>query len=292
MTSEFGTVTLGAGSAPPPAPPAAPTTLTATAASSSQINLSWHASTTAGVTYNVHRGTTSGFTSSAANVIASGITGTTFSNTGLPGSTTFFYLVSAVNAGGESAPTNQASATTQAGGGVAVGNTLFILAGATQTVTGALSFTSGTAASSDTIPADNGTTFDGTPHNPLIYKITGVNGTYNSGATQFTLFVDSKTAVANGIQLQVLYDFTGSGTFSRTETYHYFPTNDVTGFESYTQAQGLESSSGTFTNLSNGTIEIKVWNAIGTNSSFLNASATAAQGNRSVIVLPFGSLTH
>jgi hypothetical protein len=64
------------------------------------------------------------------------------------------------------------------------------------------------------------------------------------------------------------------------------------GFESYTQAQGLESSSGTFTNMSKGTIEIKVWNAIGTNPGFLNASATATQGNLSDIVLPFSSLTH
>jgi endoglucanase Acf2 len=272
-------------------PPAAPTALTATAASSSQINLSWHASTTAGVTYNVHRGTTSGFTTTATNVIASGVTATTFSNTGLTASTTFFYVVTAINGSGESAPSNQASATTLAGG-TAVGNTLFVQAGATPTVTGALSFTAGTAASSDSIPADNGATFDGTPNNPLVYRVTGVNGTYNGGATQFTLFVDSKTAVGNGIQVQVLYDFTGNGTFSRVETYHYFPTNDVVGFESYTQAQGLESSSGTFTNLSNGAIEIKVWNAIGTNPGFLNASATTAQGSQSVIVLPFGSLTH
>ena len=288
MSSEFGTVTLGAGTTPPAAP-AAPTTLTATAASSSQINLSWQASTTAGVTYNVYRGTTSGFALSAANRVASGVTGTTFSNTGLAASTTFFYVVTAVNAGGESAPSNQASATTPAGTG-ASGNTLFVLAGATPTVTGALSFTAGSGAAADTIPADNGVTHDGTPTNPLIYKITGVNGTYNGGATQFNLFVDAHTSVGNGVQLQVLYDFTGSGTFSRIETYNYFPTNDVTGFESYTQAQGLESSTGTFANLSNGTIEIKVWNAIGTNPSFLNASATAAQGSQSMIVLPYGSI--
>ncbi len=50
--------------------------------------------------------------------------------------------------------------------------------------------------------------------------------------------------------------------------------------------------SGSFSNLSNGTIEIKVWNAIGTNPSFLNASATSAQGNQSAIVLPFNSVTH
>ena len=264
--------------------------MTATAASSSQINLSWHASTTAGVTYNVYRGTASGFAPSATNRIASGITATTFSNTSLAASTTFFYLVTAVNAGGESAASNQASATTLAGATGGTGNTLFVLAGATSTVTGSLSFTAGGGAAADTIPANNGVTHDGSPTNPLIYKITGVNGTYNGGATQFNLFVDAHTAVGNGVQVQVLYDFTGSGTFSRVETYNYFPTNDVTGFESYTQAQGLESSTGAFANLSNGTVEIKVWNAIGTNPSFLNGSATAAQGSQSEIVLPYGSV--
>ena len=82
-----------------------------------------------------------------------------------------------------------------------------------------------------------------------------------------------------------------AGTFSRVETYHYFATDNVTGFESYTQSAGLQSSSGSFVNLSKGTIEINVWNAIGTNPSFLNASATSAQADQSVIVLFFSNAT-
>jgi endoglucanase Acf2 len=101
--------------------PAAPSNLSATAVSSSQINLSWTASSTSGVTYNVYRSTASGFAISSATRIATGVTGTTFSNTGLSASTTFFYLVTAVNANGESVPSNQASATTQSGGGIATG---------------------------------------------------------------------------------------------------------------------------------------------------------------------------
>ena len=54
------------------AAPSAPSGLTATAASSSQINLSWTASTAGSgcsITYNVFRSTTSGFTPSSSNQI-------------------------------------------------------------------------------------------------------------------------------------------------------------------------------------------------------------------------------
>jgi hypothetical protein len=95
--------------------PTAPSALNATAISSSQINLSWAASTsTCPVTYKVFRSTTSGFTPSASNQVASGIATTSFSDTGLTASTAYFYLVEAVNSGGTSAPSNQATATTLA----------------------------------------------------------------------------------------------------------------------------------------------------------------------------------
>ncbi len=88
----------------PPAP-AAPAGLTATATSSSQINLAWTASTTAGVTYTVN---------SAGAVIASGLTTTSYNVTGLTASTSYSYTVSAVLSGVSSAASNTASATTQA----------------------------------------------------------------------------------------------------------------------------------------------------------------------------------
>ena len=98
--------------------PSAPSGLTATAASSSQINLSWTASSSScSVSYNVFRSTTSGFTPSSSNQIASGVSGTTYSNTGLAASTTDYYLVEGTNTGGTSAASNQASATTSASSG-------------------------------------------------------------------------------------------------------------------------------------------------------------------------------
>jgi len=98
--------------------PSAPTGLTATAASSNQINLRWTASSsTCGVTYNVFRSTTSGFTPSTSNQITSGVTATTYSNTGLTASTTYYYLVEGTNSSGTSAASNQANATTSATSG-------------------------------------------------------------------------------------------------------------------------------------------------------------------------------
>jgi hypothetical protein len=96
------------------AAPQPPSNLAATAASSSAINLTWTASPTAGVTYDVFRSTTSGFTPSSSNQIASRGTSTSFADSGLTCNTTYFYLVEAANAGGTSAASNQASATTQA----------------------------------------------------------------------------------------------------------------------------------------------------------------------------------
>ena len=98
----------GTGTAPPPA---APTGLTATAVSTSQINLSWTASTTSGVNYELFRGTASGFTPSSSNLITT-TNLTTYSDTSLTASTNYYYVVEAVSSAGSSAPTAQASATT------------------------------------------------------------------------------------------------------------------------------------------------------------------------------------
>jgi hypothetical protein len=101
--------------------PSAPSNLSATAVSSSQINLGWTASTAGSgcsITYNVYQSTTSGFTPSAANQVASGVTGTNYSAAGLTASTTYYYVVEAVDSSGSSAASNQASAETEAAGAV------------------------------------------------------------------------------------------------------------------------------------------------------------------------------
>jgi beta-galactosidase len=97
------------------APATAPTGVTASASSPSIINLRWAPVApppNCAITYNVYQSTTSGFNPSAATLIASGLTGTTYSNTGLSASTTYYYLVEAVDNAGASAPSAQASAET------------------------------------------------------------------------------------------------------------------------------------------------------------------------------------
>jgi hypothetical protein len=98
--------------------PSAPTGLTATASSSSAIALSWTAVTPPAnctiSSYNVYGSTTNGFTPSSSNLIASGVTGTTYSNTGLTASTTYYYVVEALDSFGSSVASAQASATTPA----------------------------------------------------------------------------------------------------------------------------------------------------------------------------------
>jgi hypothetical protein len=88
--------------------PPVPTGLVATAAATNQINLTWN-SFTNGATYNVKRSTTNG---GPYAVIASGVTATNYSDGGLAGGTIYYYVVSAMVTGNESANSAQATATT------------------------------------------------------------------------------------------------------------------------------------------------------------------------------------
>jgi Glycosyl hydrolase family 12/Cellulose binding domain/Fibronectin type III domain len=109
------------GGSPCAAVPSAPSGVKGTAASSSVINVSWTADTAPAnctiSSYSVFRSTTSGFTPSAGNQIASGVTSTSYSDSGLPPTTTYYYAVEAVDADGTSLPSSQASAETSPASG-------------------------------------------------------------------------------------------------------------------------------------------------------------------------------
>ena len=89
-----------------PTPPAAPAGLTATAGKR-KVTLNWTASSGA-TSYNVKRSTTNG---GPYTTVATGVTATTYTNSGLTTGVTYYYVVTAVNAAGESGNSNQASAT-------------------------------------------------------------------------------------------------------------------------------------------------------------------------------------
>ena len=96
--------------------PSAPSGLTATATSSSAIGLTWSAvippANCTINSYSLYRSTTSGFTPSSSNLIAGGVAGTSYSDTGLAASTTYYYVVEAVDADGTSVASAQVSSTT------------------------------------------------------------------------------------------------------------------------------------------------------------------------------------
>ena len=94
----------------PPAPPATPTGLSAAALSPSQIRATWNAATGA-TSYKVQRspdGSTGWTQVGTSNT-------TSFTDSGLAPSTTYFYRVLSSNSVGDSAASGTASATTQAG---------------------------------------------------------------------------------------------------------------------------------------------------------------------------------
>ncbi|WP_426445558.1 endo-1,4-beta-xylanase [Paenibacillus sp. S-38] len=90
---------------PAPEAPAAPANLIATAGSS-QVRLSWTASAGA-VSYTLKRAAASG---GPYTMVASGVTGTSYTDTGLTNGTTYYYVVSAVNDVGASPDSAQVSA--------------------------------------------------------------------------------------------------------------------------------------------------------------------------------------
>ncbi|MGB7281134.1 MAG: fibronectin type III domain-containing protein [Candidatus Acidiferrum sp.] len=161
-------------SAPDTTPPTAPTNLTATAASSTQINLAWTASTdNVGVTeYKVERCSGAGCTNFAQIATP---TATSFNNTGLTASTSYSYRVRATDAAGNnSAYSNTATATTAAAaagnisvtispvrGGVTISQTLAFTATVTNDV-GAAGVTWSTTAGTLSGQTTTGATFSST----------------------------------------------------------------------------------------------------------------------------------
>ncbi len=165
---------------------------------------------------------------------------------------------------------------------------LYLRDGGAQGVTSALSVNAGPGATTDTIPSADGTNHDGTPYRQLTYQANGLTMRYDSTRTTgFRLYVDAGSTVANGQQARISYDLTGDGTWDRVETYRYFATDPVTGWELYSSSAGLASATGSLGDLAGGRVRIEVWSAIGNGSSLLRVDASDTQGSQSVVTIPY-----
>ncbi|MCX5637773.1 MAG: fibronectin type III domain-containing protein [Planctomycetota bacterium] len=112
VLERFG-VTIDDGAGTTTDPPVAPTGLTATAASSSQINLAWTDNSNNESGFKIERCQEAGC-SNFSQIATVGTNVTTYSNTGLLASTSYTYRVRAYNSAGDSGYSTTASATTLA----------------------------------------------------------------------------------------------------------------------------------------------------------------------------------
>ncbi len=174
--------------------PAAPSSLTATAASSSQINLIWTDNSNNETGFAIDQATNSSFTAGLTTYNV-GANVTSYSASGLAASTTYYYRVRAVNSSGSSANTASASASTMAAGTITVpdGDFSADLAGyvINSNTGGGLTFTSpmngtlsGWSISANPSSA-NGGTYSGWEPYGLVDNITSGNSAspFNSNAT-------------------------------------------------------------------------------------------------------------
>ena len=113
-----------------------------------------------------------------------------------------------------------------------------------------------------------------------MFTATKVTKSWTGGNAAFDLAVDAGTAVGSASQVRISYDLTGNGSFDRVETYRYFATDPVVGYEHYTQDRQLLGATGTMGALSRGTVKVEVWNAIG------NQPTTLGVGSLSRLDLP------
>ena len=203
-----------AGGTPDTTPPTAPSNLTATAASSSQINLAWTASTDdVGVAgYLVERCQGSGCTGFAQ---VATVAGTTYNDTGLAAATSYSYRVRATDAAGNlSGYSITASATTLAGAPTITSFTPSSGPVGTSVTIGGTSFTGATAVR-----------FNGVSTSFTVISDTAIQATVPTGATTGPLSVTTPGGTAtspNNFTVTVTLTVTktgiiGSGTVTSSD---------------------------------------------------------------------------
>lgn len=103
---------------------------------------------------------------------------------------------------------------------------------------------------------------DGQPANAVTFTATGVSAS-SADALAFDLAVDARAAVGQAVQARLAIDRTSDGSIDQTITYRYFATDPTPGWERYTSAAGVRSSTGTSGPLTNATVTLQLWCALG-----------------------------
>jgi hypothetical protein len=165
--------------------PATPTGLTATAVSSSQINLAWTDVSTGNTGQRIERRSPSG-SGSYSTLTTVSATATTYSDTGLTASTSYEYRIVATNPDYDSSPSTAANATTQSGA---------------LSPSWTLDFSSGTPSGYTLTRASSGTYVDSSGY--IASQASGTSGnsaarlTHNSSGTRLGLLVEESRTNLN-----------------------------------------------------------------------------------------------
>jgi fibronectin type 3 domain-containing protein len=240
--------------------PPAPTALAATAGNA-QVTLSWTAISSAS-SYSVYRGTTAGGESTTA--IASGITTASYTDGGLTNGTTYYYEVAAVNAGGTSAMSGEASATPQVSRIVDAvlrdtGGSVRLSMYATST----LSNSGGQFASDPSAAQDlNGNTFVTARDNSNSIWA----NVYNPNLSTWSGW-QSGGGIIQGVP-SIAVDTSGTGWIASRDAYNSYwlvPYTTGSGFGSWTPLQGIFSTDPVVTACGDGSIYIigkDNWNSL------------------------------
>ncbi len=154
-----------------------PTVVAAATGTAGNIGITWTAAANA-TTYNLYRGTTPG--GEADTPVATGLTGTSTTDTGLTGGTTYYYFMRAVGPNGLSEASNETSATA----GLQLPPTSVL---ATAGAAGVITLTWVAAASATTYNLYRGLTTGGESGTPVATGLTGTShdDTGLANSTQF-----------------------------------------------------------------------------------------------------------